>query len=192
MGEVILMHVGGDGDGLVKVAEVSRVDLTTGRQAPQRVDTMIEPYPMGDRKRRFVLFPARTWLHVAERMSNGQLTARWSKAIAGRDEGAWFTSEGWKRPNKRGRLSAEQCATVEKLIVGAPTEQEERDRVCAVIETMRQEDREFITPSTVAEFAGVDTFEARDALERVFGAEWLARQDAASGGAGDVRDERGN
>lgn len=199
MGELILMAVSALGTrvaGRVSLADTEVVlragepDLTVvddagrGRGRARLVDTMIEPYPMGDRKRRFVLFPARTWLHVAERMSNGQLTARWSKAIAGRDEGAWFTSEGWKRPNRRGRLSAEQMATVEEVIKGAPTEREERDRVCVVIETMRQEDREFITPETVAEFAGVCTIEAREAIERVFGAEWLARQDAAvPGGA---------
>lgn len=167
MGELILMHVG-DGRGLVKVAEVARVDLSAPRPP-----------------RRFVLFPARAYLHVAERLSNGQLTARWSKHLA---TGSWYASEGWKRASRRGRLLSATSAEIEALIEGAPTEREEHARLVRLIGDMRERDTEFITRSTVAEFGGVDTIEAGVALAEVLGVEWLARQEAA---ADDVRDRPG-
>lgn len=170
MGELILMHVG-DNRGVVKVAEVTRVDLTTGEHTTPRG----EPLP---RPRRFVLHPARAYLHVGEYLSNGQQTARWSKRLA---DGAWFMQAGWGRAHTRGgRIGASQVADIEKLIEGAPTEAEEKARLVALIGQMREEDREFITPETVAEFGGVCTIAAREALTTVFGAAWLARQEAVA------------
>lgn len=161
------MHVGED-RGVVKVAEVTRVDLTTGEHTPPRR----EP-----RTRRFVLYPARAYLHVAEYLSNGQLTARWSKD---KRDGRWYAQKGWGRANRHAPITGGRAADIERLIEGAPTEAEELARLVGLIGRMREEDREFITPETVAEFGGVCTIRAREALESVFGAAWLARQDAAA------------
>lgn len=170
MGELILMHVGDD-RGVVKVAEVRRIDLTTGEETTPRG----EPRP---RERRFVLYPARAYLHVAEYMSNGQQTARWSKRLA---DGVWFMQAGWGRAHTRGgRLGVKQVADIERLIEGAPTRDQELQRLFDLIGRMREEDREFITPETVAEFGGVCTHFAREALVQTFGTAWLERQDAAA------------
>ena len=167
MGELIFMHVGAEG-----ARAVARCSLT-GEPVPTVAPPRREPRP-----RRFVLYPARAYLHVAEYLSNGQQTARWSKRLK---DGVWFMQAGWGKANTRGgRLGAQQVADIERLIEGAPTRDQEVVRLVELIGRMREEDREFITPETVAEFGGVCTHFAREALVEVFGEAWLARQDAAS------------
>jgi hypothetical protein len=153
------------------MGNVVSIDTVTGERTRNGVPE--------ERARRFVLFPARAYVHVAEYLSNGQLTARWSKR---KSDGAWFMQAGWGRAQTRGgRIGRSQVADIERLIAGAPTEQQETERLVALIGRMREEDREFITPETVAEFGGVCTIRAREALRLVFGEAWLARQDAATG-----------
>ena len=64
----------------------------------------------------YELYPGRKYLHVAAIMSNGQRTARWSQDT---ETGTWYVSKGWKIPNRRARLNAEQVAWVEAQIAGA-------------------------------------------------------------------------
>jgi hypothetical protein len=49
----------------------------------------------------------------------------------------------------------------------------------SLIARMQRDDREFITPDTVVQFSDATPEQARAALADYFGADWLARQDAA-------------
>lgn len=62
--------------------------------------------------RRFEIFEARKYRHIAEYLVNGQLTARWSQD---KTSGTWYVSDGWKVAGKRA-LNAEQAAYVESVI----------------------------------------------------------------------------
>jgi hypothetical protein len=64
------------------------------------------------RAARMEIILGRTWRHVVERIG-GQRMARWSQCLT---TGVWYTTGGWKRPNRAHRLTAEQVAYVESLI----------------------------------------------------------------------------
>jgi hypothetical protein len=59
------------------------------------------------------IIDARKYRHVAAILSNGQRTARWSQD---KETGTWYVSKGWKIPNRRAPLNAEQAAWVESQI----------------------------------------------------------------------------
>lgn len=66
--------------------------------------------------REFDIIEGRRYRHVVEWLGSretGQRTARWS---FDKQDGAWFMSAGWKRPNCRARLTAAQSAFVESVI----------------------------------------------------------------------------
>lgn len=61
----------------------------------------------------YELVPARTYVHVAAILSNGQRTARYSR---NRVTGVWHRQDGWKRVGKP--LPTELAAYAERIYQG--------------------------------------------------------------------------
>jgi hypothetical protein len=64
----------------------------------------------------YEIHDGRRYRHIAAILSNGQRTARWSQD---KMTGTFYVSKGWKIPNRRQPLNADQAAWVEAQIKGA-------------------------------------------------------------------------